>query len=402
MVRRTFLAALASAGVASAANWPQWRGPGRDGLSPETGLADSWPDGGPPLLWKTEALGEGYSSFAIVGGKLYTQGQEGGRQHLIALDAASGEELWKTPHGDTYGNNRGNGPRGAPTFSDGRLYALGGDGNLVCAEAETGRIAWQSNLLDEYGGGNINWGLSESPLIDGDLLVVNAGGRGASVVALSKLDGSLVWKTADDEAGYSSAVVSQGGGVRQYVLLTGEAGIGVRASDGRLLWRYEKVSNSTANIATPIVRGDHVFLSSDYGTGCALLQLRSANGGVEAREIYFNRDMRNHYSSCVLLGDHLYGYSSRILTCMEFLTGEVAWQDRSVGKGQLVHADGKLYLLSEDGVVGMAEANPAAYHELSRFEIGRGNYPTWTLPAISDGKLYLRDQELVYCYDIRG
>ena len=402
MIRRRFLAALASAASAQAASWPQWRGPGRDGLSPETGLLDRWPDGGPELLWKVEALGEGYSSYAVVDGKLYTQGQEDGRQHLIAVDAASGATLWKTPHGDTYGNNRGNGPRGAPTFDGGRLYAIGGDGNLVCTDAATGKIVWQKHLLREFGGSNINWGLSESPLIDGDRIIVNAGGKGASVVALNKADGALVWKTADDEAGYSSAVISNGGGVKQYVLLTGEAGIGVRASDGKLLWRYTQVSNPTANIATPIVRGDHVFLSSDYGTGCALLELSAAGGGVEAREVYFNRDMRNHYSSCVLLGDHLYGYSSRILTCMEFLTGKVAWEDRSVGKGQIVHADGKLYLLSEDGVVGMADATPRAYRELSRFEIGRGNYPTWTLPAIADGKLYLRDQELLYCYDIRG
>jgi hypothetical protein len=197
-------------------------------------------------------------------------------------------------------------------------------------------------------------------------------------------------------------MVAVTGGIRQYVLLTGEAGIGVRADNGELLWRYSKVSNSTANVATPIVRGDHVFLSSDYGTGCALLKLSRQNGGVKADEVYFSREMRNHYASSVLVGDFLYGYSGNILTAMHFETGKVSWQDRSIGKGQIVFADGKLYLLSENGVVGLAEANPESYKEISRFSIGSREYPTWTLPVIANGKLYLRDQGMVWCYNIRG
>jgi hypothetical protein len=257
-------------------------------------------------------------------------------------------------------------------------------------------------VLKQFGGGNPNWGLSESPLIDGEQLIVNAGGSGASVVALNKNNGQVIWKSQSDEAGYSSAMVAVTGGIRQYVLLTGEAAIGVRADNGELLWRYGKVSNRTANIATPIVRGDHVFLSSDYGTGCALLKLSRQNGGVRAEEVYFNRNMRNHYSSSVLVGDFLYGYSSQILTSMRFDTGEVVWQDRSVGKGQVIYADGKLYLLSEDGKVGLAEATSEGYKEISTFSIGSRDYPTWTLPVIANGKLYLRDQGRVWCYNIRG
>lgn len=388
--------------LSAAAEWTQWRGPARDGKSTETGLLKKWPEAGPKLLWKIETLGEGFASYSIADGKLYTQGQKDGQQYLIAIDTATGKTLWEIPHGDTYGNNRGNGPRGTPTIDGDRLYVLGADGNLLCASVETGRKVWEQNLLSKFGGSNIKWGLSESPLVDGDKLIVNPGGPGASVVALNKNTGAVLWKSESDEAGYSSAVIAEVGGIKMYVLLTGEAAIGLRADNGKLLWRYAKVSNPTANIATPIVKGDLVFVSTDYGTGCALLRLKAVNGGVEAEEIYFNRDMRNHYSSSVLVDGYLYGYSSRILTCMKLETGEVMWVDRSVGKGQVLFADGRLYLLSEDGVVGMAEATPDGYKEISRFEISRGNYPTWTLPVIVDGVMYLRDQDLLYAYDVRG
>lgn len=384
------------------AEWRQWRGPARDGHSTETNLLKEWPEEGPKQLWQVQSLGEGYASYSVADGRLFTQGQIGGRQTLIALDVDTGKTLWTLPHGDTFSNDRGNGPRGTPTIDGERVYALGGDGNLICAEAATGKKIWEVNLLKKFGGSNITWGLSESPLIDGEKLIVNAGGPGASVVALNKQDGSLIWKSESDEAGYSSAVAAEVGGVRLYVVLTGEAAIGLRADDGKLLWRYAQVSNKTANIATPIVSGDLVFVSTDYGTGCALLRMKPANGGVSIEEVYFNRDMRNHYSSSVLVDGYLYGYSSRILTCMKLDTGEVMWQDRSVGKGQVIYADGLLYLQGEDGAVGLAEATPEAYKEISRFEIGRGNYPTWTLPVIAGGRLLIRDQGMLTAYDIRA
>ncbi len=272
----------------------------------------------------------------------------------------------------------------------------------MCASLSTGEKIWEVNLLAKFGGSNIKWGHSESPLIDRGRVIVNAGGPGASVVALNKNDGSLIWKSESDEAGYSSAVIAEVGGIRMYVVLTGEAVVGLRADTGALLWRYAAVSNRTANIATPIVQDEWVFVSTDYGTGCALLKLTAANGGVEAEEVYFSHEMRNHYSSSVLVDGYLYGYSSRILTCMKLETGEVMWVDRSVGKGQVLFADGRLYLLSEDGVVGMAETTPEGYKEISRFEISRGNYPTWTLPVIADGVMYLRDQDILYAYDVKG
>jgi outer membrane protein assembly factor BamB len=394
---------LLLASVAVAADWPDWRGPERDGISPETGLLETWPAGGPPLAWTATGLGSGFASFSISNGIVFTQGQREGKQYLIALDEATGRKRWEVAHGAAYGNNRGDGPRGTPTVDDDKVYALAADGSLICVNAANGQKVWVTNLLQRFGASNIRWGLSETPLVDGNRVIVNAGGSGASIVALDKNNGNVLWKSQSDEAGYSSAVASEVEGLRQYVLLTGEAAVGVSAENGELFWRYNKVANGTANIATPIVEGNHVFVSSDYGTGCALLRLSRDGNRIKAEEAYFNRDMRNHYSSSVLVGDYLYGYSSSILTAMKFATGEVAWRDRSVGKGQVIFADGRLHLFSENGVAGLAEATPARYREISRFEIARtSSLPTWALPAIAGGRLYLRDQGTLYCYDIRA
>jgi outer membrane protein assembly factor BamB len=388
--------------TAFAVEWPQWRGPQRDGISAETGLLKSWPAGGPPLLWKTNGLGEGYASFSVAGGRLYTMGQRGEQSFVLALDAATGKKLWETTVGGSFRERRGHGPRATPTIDGDRLYAQSADGGLACLNAATGQRIWGFNVVQKFGAQVINWGISESPLIDGDRLIVNPGGSGASIVALNKKDGSLLWKSQSDEAGYSSAIVFDLGKVRHVVAFTGEAAVGLSAANGELLWRYDRVSNRTANIATPIHRDGHVFLSSDYGTGCALLKLTPSGGGVKMEEVYFNRDMKNHYSSSVLVGDHLYGFSSSILTAMKFLTGETAWRDRSVGKGSVIYAEGHLYCQGEDGVIGLVEATPEAYREKSRFQITRGAFPMWTLPVIANGRLYIRDQDTLYCYNIKA
>ena len=399
-VKRLAICLLAASSLAIAADWPQWRGVERDGISKEAGLLQQWPEGGPPLAWKATGLGEGFASVAVSGGRIITQGQSRGGQSVVALDEATGRLLWRTPNGDAYLDRRGGGPRGTPTIDGETVYALGSNGSLIALEAATGKRLWATNLLRRFNARNINWGISESPLVDGRRLVVNPGGSGASIGAIDKSNGNVIWRSLDDEAGYSSAIVIEAGGVRQYVLLTGEAAVGVRADNGNQLWRYRRVSNRTANVATPIARGDLVFVSSDYGTGGGLLELAANGSGVDAKEIYFTREMRNHYNTPVLVGDHLYGYSSRILTCMNFETGEAAWKDRAVGKGQVIAADGLLYLLSEDGIVGLAEATPEGYRERSRFSIPRGRYPTWALPVVANGRLYLREQDTLYAYDI--
>ena len=385
----------------TADEWPQWRGPRRDGISRETGLLKAWPPGGPKQIWKTTGLGEGFSSFSIAGGKLFTQGQRDGRQYIYAFDVASGKKLWEVPAGTAFNERRGHGPRGTPTIDGAVLYALSADGTLVCLQTATGKEVWKMNIVEKFGGQVNNWGMSESPLVEGDRLIVTPGGRGAAVVALDKKTGNLVWKSQSDEAGYSSPIAVDLAGKRHIIVLTGEAAVGLAASNGELQWRYDKVSNRTANIATPIFHDGHVFVSSDYGTGCGLLKLTPDGGSVKANEVYFNRDMRNHYSTSVLVGEHLYGYSSQTLTAMKFKTGEVAWRDRGVGKGSVTYAEGNLYTFSEGGVMGLVEATPTAYKEISRFQISPGNYPTWTPPVIADGRLYLREQDNLYCYDIK-
>jgi outer membrane protein assembly factor BamB len=379
-------------------DWPQWRGPNRDGVSQETGLLKQWPTDGPPLVWKAKGAGGGYSSLAVANGRLFTMGLRGNREYIEAFDVATGKEIWATANGAAFHNDRGDGPRGTPTVDGDNLYALGGNGDLSCLETRTGRTLWTMNVLQKFGGENPQWGISESPLVIGEKVLVTPGGRGASIVALNKKDGSLIWKSQSDPAGYSSGVPVQIGTTTQVVFFTHQRAIGLDLKDGKLLWEYRRANNQVANVATPVVRGNRVFLSSDYGAGAGLLEIK-ADG--KAQEVYFTREMRNHHSSSILVGDHIYGYSSAILTAMRFDTGAVAWRDRSVGKGSLVYADGNLYALSENGVVGLIEATPTGYHEKGRFSIAQDSLPTWTHPVIAGGRLYLRDQDTIYAYDVR-
>ncbi len=399
------LVALLMTGVAAQqpppAEWFQWRGPNRDGHSAETGLLQTWPKTGPPAAWRASGAGTGYSSFSSSGGRLYTLGARANVEYVIALDRATGKKLWEYQNGRRYQNDRGDGPRSTPTVDGDRLYVLGGSGDLTCLESATGKRIWTINLIQKFGGQNPYWGYSESPLVVGDRILVNAGGSRASIVAVSKADGSTLWQQLNDDAGYSSPVLLRTGSLNQVVFFTASRTLAVDARDGRLLWSYNKAANGTANIATPIVRGTRVFVSSDYGTGAALLDVRAAGNLATANEVYFTRDMRNHHSSSVLVGDHLYGFSSSILTALSFDTGKPVWRDRSVGKGSLIVADGRLYLYSEDGVVGLAEASPLAYREHGRFTIPQqSGQPTWSHPIISGGLLIVRDQDNVFAYHV--
>jgi outer membrane protein assembly factor BamB len=406
--RLTFVVAAALVAVTSQTgssqaptDWPQWRGANRDGKSAETGLLTEWPAGGPPLAWKAGGAGTGFSSMSVAAGKLYTVGARGGTEYIHAFDVATGKKLWEIPNGKEYSNDRGNGPRGTPTIDGGRLYVLGASGDLTVLDAAKGTRVWSVNVMREFGGSNPRWGLSESPLVTGDRVLVNAGGPNASIVALNKRDGTVIWKSQSDGAGYSSAVVQRVGSTDQAVFFTDRRAVGVDLKDGRLLWEYPRVANRVANIATPVVKDNFVFLSSDYGTGAALLKLDPTGGGVTATEVYFTQEMRNHHSSSILVGDHLYGFSSAILTALRFADGATAWKDRSVGKGSLAFADGHLYLFSEGGVVGLAEATPAGYREKGRFSIQQAGLPTWAHPIIAGGRLYIRDQDTVYAYRVK-
>lgn len=392
------------AGAAADRDWPQWQGPDRTGVSTETGLLKQWPQGGPPMTWLISNLGKGYGSVAIQGDRVYVQGTQAGNSVVFCLSRADGKTIWTRALGRSLDSDKGGGPRGTPTVDGDRVYALSENGDLACLHPKDGSAVWMRNILKEFNGSNPNWLLSESPLIDGNNLIITPGGNKAGIAALDKATGKTVWTATElsDPAAYSSCIVADVQGVRTIMTLNSKAGVGVRANDGKLMWRYEKVANRTANITTPIFFKDKVFYTSAYNTGCALLRLKAENGEVKAEEVYFSRDMMNHHGGVVLVNGYLYGFSNAILTCMEFETGKVRWRHRSVGKGCLTYAGGNLYLLSEDNIVGLAEANEESYVEKGRFQIADQGLPSWAHPVVCGGKLYIRNQGVLACYDIKA
>jgi len=386
-------------------DWPQWRGPERNGVSKDTGLIKQWPSSGPQQAWSISSLGEGFGSIAIKGDRIFVQGTREDLSVIFCLNRADGKTVWSAALGRKVNEGRGNGPRSTPTVDNDRVYVLTENGDLACLRASDGSPVWRKNILKEFGGSNPGWLISESPLIDGDRLIVTPGGRGAGIVALDKMTGKEIWRSTDlsDGAGYSSAIAADIGGVRMIMNFTSRAAVGVRASDGKLMWSNSSAANGTANCTTPVFADGKVFFTSDYGTGAALLGLSAQGGEVKAQELYFTKDMKNHHGGVVLLNGYLYGFSgSSGLTCIEFATGKRMWVNRSVGKGSLAYADGMLYLLSEKQVVGLAEANPSAYVEKGRFAIPDQGRDSWAYPVVAGGKLYIRDQGVLTAYDVKA
>jgi outer membrane protein assembly factor BamB len=399
------LAAVTAASSAQTrADWPQWRGPSRSGVSAESGLLAAWPSTGPPRVWSIANLGEGFGSIAVAGARIFVQGLQGRDSVVSSLDRASGRVVWTRALGPGGRNDRGSGPRGTPTVDGDRLYVLTETGTLACLRREDGTIVWQRNILREFNSRNIQWLVSESPLVDGPRVIVTPGGPDAGMVALDKMTGRTVWTASElsDDAGYASAVVADVHGVRTVMTLTGEAGVGVRAADGKLMWRYRRVANRTANVATPVFHDNKVFYTSSYGTGGALLGLTPRGDEIAAQEIYFTRDMQNHHGGVVLVDGYLYGFNNSILTCLEFASGRLMWRHRSVGKGSLSVSDGHLYILGENQVVGLAEATPAGYRETGRFRIPDTGLPSWAHPVVAGGRLYIRNGGTLAAYDVGG
>ncbi len=394
--------------TAADAEWPQWRGPLRDGKSSETGLLKQWPEKGPAVSWSTANLGEGYGSLALRADRIYVQGTSEAKSTVFCLNRADGKQIWAVSFGPRLDQDKGNGPRGTPTLDGDRLYVLTENGDLACLREKDGSRVWGKNILKEFGGSNPRWLVSESPLIDGNKLIVSPGGSiggsGAGIVALDKMTGAEIWRTKElsAETGYASNIIAEVGGVRSYINFTSGAAVGVRASDGKLMWSYTNAANKVANCATPVFADNKVFFSSAYGTGGALLNLTAEKGEVKATEAYFTKEMQNHHGGMVLVNGYLYGFSNAILTCIEFNTGKVMWKDRSVGKGSISYADGMLYLLGEKQLVGLAEANPTAYVEKGRFPINDRGWDSWAHPVIIGGKLYIRNQNELTCYDVKG
>ncbi len=415
------LAASLSVPRAEADDWPQWRGPSRDGKSAETGLLQEWPDQGPRLEWKIKGLGAGYSSLSVADGRIFTMGDLGSSQYVIALSEASGQILWRARIGERWADRYG-GPRATPTVDGDHIYAMGTEGDVVCLEAATGIELWRRNLQEDFGGtlmragGEYDWRYAESPLVDEDRVVVTPGGPEAIMVALDKANGEEIWRVAIpslgegglDGAGYSSVVVSHGAGVKQYVQLVGRGVIGVEAETGRFLWGYNRVANDVANIPTPLVDGDYVFASSGYGQGSALLELVADGDGVRAEEVYFleGEVMQNHHGGLILHQGSVYtgtGHNKGFPLSVRFADGEVFWgpiRNDGGSSAAVSYADERLYFRYQDGMVILVEASPEGYHEHGSFRIPDIANFSWSHPVIAGGKLYLREQDSLLCYDI--
>lgn len=399
---------LAAAPKAPASeDWPAWRGPLRNGVATEQGLARQWPKEGPPQLWKVDNVGEGYSTPSVAGAAIYLMGNRDGKELVLALDRAQpGKELWTAAIGPIRHDGAGYpGPRSTPTVDGDRVYALGMNGDLVALDAKNGRLLWSRKLVEEFGGAIPNWGYSESVLIDGPWALCTPGGAKATLAALDKQTGKTVWTSpVGDGAGYSSIVPAMIEGVKQYVQFTAQGVIGVAAADGKFLWRYNAPANGTANIATPVVAGNDVFAASGYGTGGGLVEISRQGSTLNAGEAYFTKSMKNHHGGIVLVDGFLYGANDPgLLTCLDFKSGKDMWADRAPGKCAVVFVDGLLVTRSEEGKVSLVEATPSQFSLLGSFEQpDRSGKPAWPHPVVAGGKLYLRDQNVLMCYELRA
>lgn len=386
------------AGAALAADWPQFRGPNRDGVSRETGLLKSWPAGGPKVLWKAPA-GEGFSHVVVAGGRLFTLYGQGSQEVAVALDAASGKQVWKTPIDGKYTSDMGNGPRSTPTVDAGTVYALSANGKLVALNAANGKKVWEKDLADEFDARLPGWGASTSPLVEGNLLLVDVGGSGGkSLVAFDKKTGKTVWTSQNDKAGYSAPIAITVGGVRQVIFFTATSVVSVAPATGKAFWRIPWRTDWDVNAAAPIfVAPDKLFISSGYGVGAALYKLK---GGGQPEEIWKSRGMKNQFSSSVLHNGTIYGFDDTTFKAIDAATGKDLWRQRGLGHGSLILADGHLAVLSERGKLVLVEATPAAYKEKGSVEILSGK--CWTAPTLANGKLYVRNEEEMKALDWTG
>lgn len=406
---RLFATAFVAAGFATAAHaddWLQWRGPDRAGISTETGLLDEWPPEGPAVNWQIETLGQGYGTVAVEGDAIYVQGTRDGQSAVFRLRAGDGGEVWMRRLGPLYDHpDRGDGPRSVPTVHGEALFVLNGMGEVAKIAKDSGEVIWQFNMLDRFGSPNTHWGISESPLVVRDRVFVMPGGRAGAIAALSAVDGSTIWRSSGlgDVASYSSLILRKIAGTEVLLGFTGEAGVGVRTENGELLWRYERPSTVNAiNITTPVLEGNVVFYTASYGIGGGALAVTAENegGSFHTEEAYFGTRLQNHHGGVIAHEGTLYSFFGPALTAVDARTGEVHWRARSVGKGSLVMADGKLFLLSERNKVGLAVATTEGYQERGRFEIEDRGGPSWAHPVVANGAFYIRDQESLTSYDV--
>jgi outer membrane protein assembly factor BamB len=404
--------------AASTSDWPQWRGPERNGTSKESGLLKKWPAEGPKLLWQVDDIGDGYSTPVVVGKRIYLMSNRGMENEFVqALSTQDGKPIWTTRVGNV-GNPNQNPPypkaRSTPTVDGNFIYALSSDGDIACLEAKSGKIRWQKNIRKEFGGQPGEWAYSESPLVDGDVVVVTPGGKEATIVALNKKTGAVIWKSAVPDAGpagYASAIAVQGGGRKQYVQFLPKGMVGVDAKTGQFLWRYAEVAKGPAQYWTPIARDEYVY-GGALGIGGGLVRLKLDGSGVAAEQVYFTRGLPNGIGGAVVIGDYLYGTEAgQKLVAAEFTTGKVKWQDKGIGWSSVAAADGLLFLHGISGEVALVEATPEAYREKGRFtppaqpkhkQVGTFPEMAFCYPVIASGRLYIRDLGTLWAYDIKA
>lgn len=411
-----FLCLLVSAlAFGQEANWPTFRGAQRTGVSPETGLLADWPSQGPKLVWEAEGCGRGYASIAVDDNRLYTLGdglssESNKDEYMSCFDRESGKRIWRTKTGPAWNQGLDNwqSSRSTPTVDDDRVYVITPFGKLICLNTD-GQELWKIDLKKEFQGKKAdNWGYSESVLIDGDHLICTPGGIKNTMVALDKKTGKLKWSTVREEdrgAGHASVVIANVDSTKVYVQTTGSGALGVRASDGELLWSYA-IDRTTAVIPTPIVRGDLVFFSAGYKRGGALLKQVAANGKVDIEEIYgLNPNLANKHGGIILMGDYLFGDSDDkgLPFCADLMTGEIKWKSRGAGKksASVIGADGHVYVRYSNGIMTLVKANPDSFQEVANFKVpGSGDRPSWAHPVIVGGRLYLREDDKILCYSI--
>jgi outer membrane protein assembly factor BamB len=399
-------------GMAFANDWPQWRGPERTGSSTETGLLKEWPKDGPKLLWELKDIGNGYSTPSVVGNRLYVISNRDKDEYLLCLDAKDGKPIWQTKFGKVGPNTplmSYPGSRSTPTVDGDFVYCLSSDGDLACCDTAKGDIKWQKHLRTDLGGEMGMWAYAESPLIDGDTLVCSPGGTKATMAALNKKTGDVIWKAeipGGDKAAYSSPMIAETGKVKQYVTFLGKGIVSVDAKTGKFLWSYDKTTDPAANIPTVLVHDNCIF-SSTSRNSTALVKLEATDDGVKAAEVYNNKEKLNSIGGEVLVGESVYGTNQVELVCMDFKTGKIRWHERCVGAASVCYADGCLYVRSHDtGTVALVEATPEAFKEKGRFEqpdhVNDPKSKAWAHPIVANGCLYLRDQNVLLCYDVKG
>lgn len=406
--------------VGGAADWPQWRGPHRTGVSQEKGLLMEWPRGGPKLLWQLKDIGDGYGAPAITGQRIYLVSNKGMDNEFVqALSVVDGKQIWATTIGKV-GNPDQKPPypkaRSTPTVDGKFVYALGSDGDLACLEEATGKVVWQKNLRRDFDGKPGIWAYAESPLVDGEKVIVTPGGSTATLVALNKQTGATIWKSAvleGDQAGYASIIVVKAAGHRQYVQFLEKGLVGVDAKTGQFLWRYKEIAGSPANMPTPVARDNFIFNTNPRRPASALIRLERSHGGVAATQVYLLRNLPNDIGGQVLVGNYLYGTNPESGSMAgpevtEFTTGKVHWKAESIGSGSIIYADKRIYLHGENGEMALIDSNPDFFFEKGRFtppsqpkHPGGAMEKAWSYPVIANGRLYIRDLNTLWCYDIK-